>query len=115
MRAADEDVEAIVKQTHTQPVADQAGGDGVEDLAQGEAAGAGHRDDHLFEVGRAAIGKGLQMRALGIDALAMCGITAADDLVDEGAVGAEIVEVSGAAHQECIANRVLEMAVRTFD
>lgn len=26
MRAADEDVEAIVEQTHTQPVADQTGG-----------------------------------------------------------------------------------------
>lgn len=70
MRAADEDVEAIVKQTHTQPMADRAGGHGVEDFAQCEAAGARHGDDHLLEVGCAALGKCLQMRALDIDALA---------------------------------------------
>lgn len=40
MRAADEDVEAIIEQTHRQPMADQTRRHGVEDLAQGEAAGA---------------------------------------------------------------------------
>lgn len=99
MRPADEDLEAIIEQPDAKPMSDQAGRHSVEDLAQGEAAGARHRDDHLFEVGGAAVGKFLQMQALGVDALAMCGITAADDLIDEGAVGAEIVEVHGAAHQ----------------
>lgn len=80
-------------------MSDQAGRHSSEDLAQGEAADARHRDDHLFEVGGAAVGKFLQMRALSVNALAMCCITAADDLVVEGAVGAEIVEVPGAAHQ----------------
>jgi hypothetical protein len=38
-------------------VSDQTGRHGVEDLAQGEAAGARHRDDHLFEVARAGLAK----------------------------------------------------------
>ena len=57
----------------------------------------------------------MQMWALGIDALAMCGIAAADDLVDEGSVGDEVAKVPGASHQQGIADGVLEMAVRTFD
>ena len=95
--------------------ADQTGGDGEEDLAQGEATDARYRDDPLFEVGSTTIGKRLQMRTRGIYALAMGCVTAADDLIDQGAVGAEIVEVFGAPHQKCIADRVLEIAVRTFD
>lgn len=50
MRPADEDLETIVEETHAQPVANQAGWQGVEDLAQGEAAGARHGDSHLLEV-----------------------------------------------------------------
>lgn len=96
MRPADEDLETIVEETHAQFVANQAGWHGVEELAQGEAAGARHGDSHLLEVRSAAFGKLLQMRALGVDALAECGIAAADDLIDEGAIGAEIVEVPGA-------------------
>lgn len=115
MRAADEDLEAIVEEAYTKPMSDQAGGHGVEDLAQGEAAGARYRDDHLFEVGGATIGKPLQMRTLGVDALAVCRIAAADNLIDEDAVGAEIVEVPCSAHQQGVANGVLEMAVGAFD
>lgn len=74
-------------------MADQAGRHGVEELAQREAAGARYGDDDLFEVGGATIGKSLQMRALGIDALAMCGIATADDLIDEGAIGSEVAKV----------------------
>lgn len=55
------------------------------------------------------------MRALGVDALAECGIAAADDLIDEGAIGAEIVEVPGASHQQSVADGVLEMAMGAFD
>lgn len=50
MRAADEELQAVVINADPKPVADQAGGDGVEDLAQGEAAGAGDGDDNLLEV-----------------------------------------------------------------
>lgn len=67
MCAADEDIEAIVEEAHTKPMSDQAGGHGVEDLAQGEAAGTRYRDDHLFEVGGATIRKPLQMSPLGVD------------------------------------------------
>ncbi|NLS08353.1 hypothetical protein HGP14_34815 [Rhizobium sp. P32RR-XVIII] len=40
MRASDEDIEAIVEHANPQPMSNQAGRHGVEDLAQGEAAGA---------------------------------------------------------------------------
>jgi hypothetical protein len=90
MRPADEDHKTIVEETYAQPVANQAGWHGVEDLAQGEATGARHGDSHLLKVRGAALGKLLQMRALGVDALAERGIAAADDLIDESAIGAEI-------------------------
>ena len=60
-------------------------------------------------------GQVLQNNALGGDALGVMGVLAADDLGDEEAIASEIVKVAGAAHQQCIRNRLLEMAVRTFD
>jgi hypothetical protein len=39
----------------------------------------------------------LQIRALGINALAVMGVVPAYDLVDEGTIRAEIVEVPAAA------------------
>lgn len=115
MRAADEELQAIVIEPDPEPVADQAGGDGVEDLAQGEAAGAGDSDYNLLEVGGASLGKLLQMRAFGLDAGAVAGIVPADDLIDEGAIRHKIVEVPAAAHQQSVADGALEMTVRAFD
>ena len=57
----------------------------------------------------------MQKRPLSVDPLAMCGITAADDLIDKGTVGSEIVKVIGAAHQQRIADRIFEMAMRTLN
>src|SRR5271167_3040553 len=48
MRAADKQVEPVITQTHAQPMADEAGGNGVEDLAQREAARRGDSDDRLL-------------------------------------------------------------------
>ena len=42
---------------------------------------------------RAAIGQLLQYHALAIDPLGVAGIAAADDLIDEAAIGDKIVEV----------------------
>src|SRR5690606_19689500 len=115
MCAADKDLEPIVEEAHTQPVPDQTGRYSVEHLAQGEAACTRYRDDHLFEVRRAPIGELLQMSSFGIDALAMCRIAAANDLINEGTVGVEIVEVPATAHQESVADSALEMTMGTFD
>lgn len=90
IRAADEELQAIVIEPDPEPVADQAGG---EDLAQGEAAGAGDSDYNLLEVGGASLEKLLQMRAFGLDAGAAAGIVPADNLIDEGAIHHKIVEV----------------------
>ena len=48
-------------------------------------------------------GQRLQRGPLGLDALGMMGVLAADDLVDEAAIGGEIVEVVAAAHQQRVA------------
>lgn len=55
------------------------------------------------------------MGAFGLDAGAVASIMPPDDLVDEGAIGHEVVEVPGYAHQKGVANGALEMAVRAFD
>ena len=50
-----------------------------------------------------------------VDPLGVPGVAAADDLVDEAAVGGEIIEVGSAAQQQRIRNRPLEMAMRALD
>ena len=55
------------------------------------------------------------MGALGVDTLAMIGVVAADDLIDECSIRAEIVEVPAAAHQKGVKDGVLEMAMAAFD
>ena len=96
-------------------MADQAGWHGVEDLAQGEAARPGHRNDNLLEVRGPALWQRLQMGSLCINAPAMSSVATADDLVDKGAVRTEVVEFLGPPHQQGIMNSVLEMAMGAFD
>lgn len=96
-------------------MADQAGRHGVEDFAQGEATGPGHRDDNLFEVRGPPLGQRLQMGSFCINALTMGSIATADDLIDKGAIRAEVVEFLGPPHQQGIMNGVLEMAMGAFD
>lgn len=50
-----------------------------------------------------------------VDPLGVADIAAADDLVDEAAVGSETIEVGSAAQQQRIGDRPLEMAVRALD
>ena len=115
MGAADEDVEPVVVEAHAQAMADQARGHGVEHLAQREAARGGDAHAEFLIVGGAPIGQFPKLSALDIDALGVAGIAAADDLVDEAAIGGQIVEVARPPHQQRILDRPLEMAVRAFD
>ena len=54
------------------------------------------------------------MRPFQLDPFSVVGILPADDLVDEAAIGVEIVEVPAAAHQRGVLQRHLQMAVRAF-
>ena len=83
MRAAEEDLEPVVVEAHPQPVTDEARGHGVEDVPQHEAAGGGHRDHRLLAVLGPPVRQWPQHGALGVDALAVAGVAAADQRVDE--------------------------------
>lgn len=115
MRAAHEHFQPVIEQADPQPVPDQAGGSGVEHFAQGEAAGAGDGDDNLVEVRGALLGQVLQMGALRLDALAPVRIAPADSLIDEGTIGAQILEVQTTAHEQTIPDCILEMTMSTLD
>ena len=80
MSAANEQLQPFVFEALAQAVPNQAGGDCVEYLAQGEPAGAGHGDDDFLVVRGLALGLLLQIRALSLDAFATGGIVTADDL-----------------------------------
>ena len=47
--------------------------------------------------------------------LRVAGVAAADDLVDEAAIGSQVVEVARPAQQQRVVDGPLEMAVRAFD
>ena len=47
--------------------------------------------------------------------LQVAGVLATHDLVDEGSIGRQVLEVDRAAHQQRIADRALQVPVRTLD
>src|ERR1700686_5747634 len=96
-------------------MADAPRGHGVEPLFQREAAGGGDGDDRLFIITGPLARQTLERSSLGLDAFGGSGVLAAGDLVDEAAIGEQIIEVVCAAHQQGVLHRLLEMAVRTFD
>ena len=108
---AKETVEPVVVEVHAQAMADQPRRRGVENTAQNEAAARRDRDDLLLVIGGATLRQRSKPGPLQLDALAVVGIAPADDLVDEAAVGIEIVEVPAAAQQQRVFERFLEMAV----
>ena len=61
------------------------------------------------------LGSGASAGLLQRDALGEIGVAPADDLVDEAAIGGEVVEVALPAQQQRILERLLEMAVSAFD
>ena len=52
-----------------------------------------------------------QHGAFGVDAGTVASVVATDDLGDEGAIGSEVVEVTGAAQQQGLLDGALEVAV----
>ena len=114
VRAADEHVQAIVVEAHSQPVADQARGHGVEHLAQPEASRRADADRYVLVVGRAAVGQAPEVRTLGLDALGVPSVAEPDDAVHEGTVGRKVGEVGRGAQQQGVGERALEVAVRTL-
>ena len=56
-----------------------------------------------------------QHGAFGVDAGTVARVVATDDLGDEGALGCEVVEVTGAAQQQGLFDGALEVAVGAFD
>jgi hypothetical protein len=114
-RRAQEAVEPVVVEVDAQAMADQPRRRGVENTAQNEAAARRDRDDLLLVIGGAALRQRSKPGPLQLNALAVVGIPPADDLIDEAAVGIEIVEVPAASQQQRIVQRLLEMAMRTLD
>ena len=86
-RTAQRDLEAIVVEVDTQPVANEARGHAIEDLAQDEATRGGHGDDGLLVVGGAPARQLLQCRLFEVDPWPEPRIPAADDLINEPAIG----------------------------
>ena len=115
MGAADEQVEPVIVEPDPQPVSDQPRRHGVEHFPQREAAGRRDGDDDFLIIAGAPVGQRLQRGALGIDAGTAASVLGRHDLVDEAAIGGQIIEVARGAQQERVANRRLEMAVRALD
>src|SRR6202049_5408240 len=106
--------EPVVIETHAQPVTDQAGGNRVKHLAQGEGAGCRDVDGDLLIVGGLADRQLPQRYPLLVDALGVARVAAANDLVDEAPPCRKIVEVARGAQQQGVGERSFEMAMRAF-
>ncbi|MDE3175129.1 MAG: hypothetical protein KGM15_03345 [Pseudomonadota bacterium] len=107
MRRALKAFEPVVTQTNPQAqdtceafvleMADEPGGNGVEHLAQRERAGRGDEGRDLLVIGALARRQGFERRAFEIDALAVAGVVATDDFIDETSPRGQIGEVARAA------------------
>jgi hypothetical protein len=108
-RRAKETVEPVV--VEVQAMADQPRRRGVENTAQNEAAARGYRDDLLLVIGGATLRQRSKPEPFQLDPLAVVGIPRTDDLVDEAAIGIEIVEVPTAAQGRQVADAVRSIGV----
>ena len=115
LRRAEEAFEPVVVEVNIQTVADQPRRNAVEDAPQDEAAARRDENASLLIVGRSSIGQRLERGALDLDALAVPGVAPPDHLVDEAAVGGEILEVARAAQQQLVVKRPLEVSVGALD
>src|SRR4029450_468595 len=93
----------------------EARGHGVEHLAQDEAATGRHQYPGLLVVGGATLGQLLERWALELEALAVLGVVAPDDLIDEATIGGQIRKVARTTQQQRVLDGLLQMAMRTFD
>ena len=114
-RRGEEQFQAVVVDARGQLVADQAGGHGVEHAPVGEPPGRCDAHTDRVEVVGASRRQRSEYRALDVDARTQMAVAATDDLIDQGAVVGEGVEVTRAAQQQGVLKGALEMAVRSFD
>src|SRR4051795_9811539 len=100
---------------HTQLMPDEPRWRRVEDALQTEAAARRDANDLLLVIGRPSFGERNEHRTFQLDALAIVGVVAANDLVDEAAIAIQVIEVSAATQEQRVLQPLLEMAVRTLD
>lgn len=113
--ASEEQFDSIVEDARLQVVANQPRGDGVEDLAQHEAACG--RDLHgcLVIVATAPGRQGLEMGGLDAQGIAMSRIVPTDRPRDEGAVAIGIIEVAGSPQPKRLVEPLFEVSMAAFD
>ena len=88
---------------------------GVEDPAQNEAAARRDRNDLLLVIGGAPLRQRRETRPLHFDPLPVMGVAPSNDLIDETAIGVEIVEVRRTAQQQRVLQRPLQMTMGALD
>src|SRR6478736_5323366 len=115
LRAAEEALEPVIVEVNIETVADQARRDAVEHAPQHEAAARRDQDARLLVVGGASIGELFKHDALDLDALAVAGVAPPDHLVNEAAIGSEILELARAAQQKLVAKHILEVPMGTLN
>ncbi len=115
VRAPEVGLEPFLVDPQPQAPADQAGRDGVEDAAEGEAAAAGHQHARLGVVRRAPGRQRAEGGALEFDLAAAPGVLLGHHLGDEGAVGREALEVPPAAQQQRLVEARLDVGVAALD
>lgn len=96
-------------------MADQPRGHRVEHLAQGEPARGGHRHQDGFKVIGSPWGQRLQCPALGLQTGTEAAIAPRNQFIDELPIGGQIGELTRAAQQQRILQRLLEMSMGAFD
>ena len=111
MRGAEECLDPVVVDVDAQALADEPRRRAVEDAVHEEAAGAGDAGDDLGEVGGAPGGQRPQRRRLDAHRGLAAAVAAGDELVDEAAPVGDVGEVAGAAQDQRLVERGLEMAV----
>ena len=107
-------LDPVVVDMDAEALADQARRRAVEDAVHEEAAGAGNAGDDLGEVGGAPGRQRPQRRRLGAQGSLAAAVAAGDELIDEAAPVGDIGEVTGAAQDQRLVERGLEMAVVGF-
>src|SRR6266571_1682238 len=115
LRGAEEALEPVVVEVNVEAMADQTRRNAVEHASQDKAAARRHQDASLLIVGGSSAGEWLERRAFDLDALAVPGIAPPDHLVDEAAIGSEMLEVARATQQKLVAKHLLEMPMGALD
>src|SRR5262245_4975781 len=87
----------------------------VEHLTQHEAAGGRHHYPRLLMVTGATLGQRIERRPLEFETLAVLGVVASNDLVDEAAIGGEIGKVARATQKQRVLEGFLQMAMSALD